>query len=129
MVRCSLSLPLLAAAGSLAQKIVPNRYVVEVGQAEDPDAVLRKIDESSATTKMTFDYQLFKGVSIQLNDEKTADSTLAEIQAMPGVRTWHVRQIPRPNPEVLWIGRPEQDFAFSCTFHITPPARLTSLLD
>lgn len=67
-----------------------------------------KIDSGEIHTRKKFDYQLFKGASIELKKNDTAESTLKELKDMAGVRLWPVRVIPRPNDEVVWTGTPNE---------------------
>lgn len=66
-----------------------------------------KIDSGEVYTRKNFNYQLFKGASIELNREDAAKTTLKDIKDMPGVKVWPVTVIPRPNDEVIWTGTPD----------------------
>ena len=53
---------------------------------------------------MDLDYELFRGVSIQLNDVNTAEEKAAKLAALPAVKDiWPIRIIPRPNPTTQWV--------------------------
>ena len=65
-----------------------------------------KIDSGAVHTRKHFNYQLFKGASIELNGADSAVSTLKDIKDMAGVKVWPVTVIPRPNDEVVWTGTP-----------------------
>ncbi|PHH92819.1 hypothetical protein CDD83_4728 [Cordyceps sp. RAO-2017] len=62
---------------------------------------------------MKLDFELFKGVSVQMTDSKNMKATqkAAKIAAMPAVKNiWPVRLYDMPKPKVEWIGttpRPE----------------------
>lgn len=67
-----------------------------------------KIDSGEIHTRKNFNYQLFKGASIELRKNDTAGHTLKDLKDMAGVRVWPVRVIPRPNDEVVWTGTPNE---------------------
>ena len=69
--------------------------------------------EKEGKTRMKLDYELFKGVSVQLNDPKKADEKAAKLAAMPAVKAvYPVRLYDMPNPRVEWVGKdPEVHFA------------------
>ncbi|KAM4057334.1 subtilase family protein [Hirsutella rhossiliensis] len=112
MVRSSLVLSLAAAASSVlaatdapAQDIVPGAYIIEIKEGQqDPRAVYNAV-EKEGKTRLKLDFELFKGVSVQMDDVKKAPKKAAEIANMPAVKNmWPVRLYNMPNPKVEWIG-------------------------
>lgn len=58
-----------------------------------------------ASTRVDLDYELFKGVSIQLNDVNSAEEKAQKLAQLPEVKNiWPVMMVPAPNPRVEWIG-------------------------
>lgn len=55
---------------------------------------------------MNLDYQLFKGVSIQFDDLKTAEEEAAKLSSLASVKqVWPNRVYTLPKDEVVWTGR------------------------
>ncbi|KAH7323148.1 subtilisin-like serine protease PR1C [Stachybotrys elegans] len=116
MVRSTLAFSLLAAASAaLAERpgrrpSNPGRPVVEKSNQVPGAYIVEFEDGASSTqfrtqadtgydTRMTLDYELFKGISIQLNDVETAEERAAQLASLPAVKNiWPVKMIDRPNP-------------------------------
>ncbi|KAH7326042.1 peptidase S8/S53 domain-containing protein [Stachybotrys elegans] len=121
MVRSTLALSLLATASAAlganspltentGPKQVPGAYIVEFEDGISPSQ-FRTQAEPEYETRMTFDYELFKGASIQLKDTETAEERAAQLASLPAVKNiWPVRMYDRPNPirggETGEAGRP-----------------------
>jgi hypothetical protein len=61
---------------------------------------------------MQYDYKLFKGASIQFNDVDHAEDLAVMMTKMPAVkRSWPVKMISLPTPEVHWQGTPGKDYS------------------
>ncbi|KJZ76416.1 hypothetical protein HIM_04145 [Hirsutella minnesotensis 3608] len=111
MVRSSLLVSLAAAASSVlaaadkpAQDVVPGAYIIELQEGKDASAVYSAV-EKEGKTRVKFDYELFKGVSVQMDDVKQADQKAEKLAAMPAVKNvWPVRLYDRPSPKIEWIG-------------------------
>lgn len=55
---------------------------------------------------MNLDYKLFKGVSIQFRDLKTAEEEAVKLNSLPSVKqVWPNRVYSLPKDEVVWSGR------------------------
>jgi subtilisin family serine protease len=118
MVRVELAATLLAAAtavsarpnaGKAALRTVPGAFIFEFDDAEDSSEVMGTLSVEG-TTRQTFNYELFKGVSVQLDDLEKAEEKAMRMAAMPAVKNmWPVQIISRPNPIVEWIGAPTSD--------------------
>lgn len=53
---------------------------------------------------MKLDFDLFKGVSVQLHDVDKADEKAAKLAAQPAVKNvYPVQLYPMPNPKIDWI--------------------------
>lgn len=76
--------------------------------SKDVSSFNSKVDSGEIHTRKNFNYQLFKGASIELTKNDTAEHTLKDIKEMSGVRVWPVRVIPRPDDEVIWTGTPKE---------------------
>ncbi|KAI9164207.1 Minor extracellular protease vpr [Paramyrothecium foliicola] len=59
-----------------------------IGRLQDASDFYQLAD-GHASTRMTMNYTLYKGVSIQLHDLTTADESVARIAAMPSVKAIH----------------------------------------
>ncbi|KAJ2966907.1 hypothetical protein NQ176_g9924 [Zarea fungicola] len=114
MVRTSGLLTLLATATTavIAQADIPKpaapqaiqgAYIVEFEDGHDRAAALSAVHEE-ATTRLDLNFELFNGVSIQLNDVKTAEEKAEKLAALPAVKNiWPVVKVPRPNPKIEWV--------------------------
>jgi subtilisin family serine protease len=55
--------------------------------------------ESTYKTRLALDFELFKGISIQLNDAETAEERAAQLASLPAVKNiWPIRIFDRPEP-------------------------------
>ncbi|KAJ6443769.1 subtilisin [Purpureocillium lavendulum] len=116
MVRTSALLSLAAAAATTiattaSSNLLPGGFIVEFEPNHDTNEVVAAV-EKEGKTRMKLDYELFKGVSVQLNDPAKADEKVAKLEAMPAVKAvYPVRLYPMPKPKVEWIGsHPDQHF-------------------
>lgn len=65
--------------------------------------------EKEGKTRLKLDYELFKGVSVQMDDVKKAPKKAAEIAKLPAVKNlWPVRLYKMPDPRVEWVGTTPQ---------------------
>ncbi|KAG5973737.1 hypothetical protein E4U58_004462, partial [Claviceps cyperi] len=91
MVRPTLFTSLVAAAYAYAAVAVavtnklPGAYIVELEDGHDHAAVLNHID-GEASTRMKFDYKLFRGLSFKYHDPEAAESKSKQIAALPAVK-------------------------------------------
>ncbi|KAI0883496.1 subtilisin-like protein [Annulohypoxylon maeteangense] len=114
MVRGNILLPLLASAASIFSaeakiagetKNIAGSYIVEFEDSQDSVEFFNHIG-SKAKTRMNLDYQLFKGVSIQFDDLKTAEEEAAKLNSLASVKqVWPNRVYTLPKDEVVWTGR------------------------
>ncbi|KAI0379610.1 subtilisin-like protein [Hypomontagnella monticulosa] len=114
MVRGSLLLPLLASAASIFSveakvagetKHLAGSYIVEFEDSQDSTEFFNHIG-SKAKTRMNLDYKLFRGVSIQFSDLKTAEEEAFNLNSLPSVKqVWPNRVYSLPKDEVVWSGR------------------------
>ncbi|KAI9147287.1 Minor extracellular protease vpr [Paramyrothecium foliicola] len=112
MVHIMHALSLVAAASTvLALKtsennttnIVPGAYIVEF---EGDKSITQAADQFHAQTesdydvRLQFDYQLFKGVSIQFSNVSSAEERAAELASLPAVKNiWPVKVLSRAKSE------------------------------
>lgn len=55
---------------------------------------------------MNLDYKLFRGVSIQFHDLKTAEEEAGKLELLPSVKqVWPNRVYSLPKDEIVWTGR------------------------
>ncbi|KZZ91714.1 subtilisin-like serine protease PR1C [Moelleriella libera RCEF 2490] len=110
MVRTSLFVSLLAAAAStlaadpakIVKTVVPGAYIFELEDGHDP-ATFEQTVGKDGSTRMKLDYELFKGVSVQLHDLKKADEKVATLASSPAVKAvFPVTLYKMPNPKVEW---------------------------
>lgn len=67
---------------------------------------------SEGETRMTFDYKLFKGVSVKLHDVEKAEEKAIKLASTPAIKNmWPVEVYSVPKTKVLWTGTPETDGA------------------
>ncbi|KAG6058762.1 hypothetical protein E4U17_007567 [Claviceps sp. LM77 group G4] len=113
MVRIYLVASLLAAAASslaagqrskVAKSVrVPGAYIFELENDQDVSAFEQTITDDGET-RMKLEFELFKGLSFQLHNIKTAKEKVAKFAAMPAVKAVHpVMLYDMPNPKVEWI--------------------------
>ncbi|KAG5930375.1 hypothetical protein E4U42_001620 [Claviceps africana] len=112
MVRTSLFASLLAmsasalAGGANAKVAGSNKvlgaYTFEFLKGEDISAFEKAIAEH-AETRIDFNYENFRGRSVQFYDNKLAEDKLAELAALPVVKGVHpVQRFSLPKPQVKW---------------------------
>ncbi|KAF7553963.1 hypothetical protein G7046_g6947 [Stylonectria norvegica] len=123
MVRSSVFVALLATLSTAlgVEKVgekkvgarVPGAYIFEF--EDDHDAADFYVKTAAdGETRMTFDYKLFKGASIQFNDIDNAEDKAARIAALPAVKQmWPVQLYKIPTPIVEWTGTPDKEYAIS----------------
>lgn len=71
---------------------------------QDPATVYRAV-EKEGQTRLKLDFELFKGVLVQMDDVKRANKTAADIASLPAVKDlWPMRLYKMPDPKVEWIG-------------------------
>ncbi|KFA78781.1 hypothetical protein S40288_08979 [Stachybotrys chartarum IBT 40288] len=115
MVRSTLALSLLATASAAfaterpvldnMSNQVPGAYIVEFEEGASASQ-FRTQAEPGYETRMALDFELFQGVSIQLNDVGTAEERAAQLASLPAVKNiWPVRMIDRPQPVTTRSGR------------------------
>ncbi|KAI1104682.1 subtilisin-like protein [Jackrogersella minutella] len=114
MVRGNILLPLLASAASIftaearvagETKHIAGSYIVEFEDSQDSAEFFNHIG-SKAKTRMNLDYKIFKGVSIQFDDLKTAQEEASILNSLPSVKqVWPNRVYSLPKDEVIWTGR------------------------
>ncbi|KAM0452776.1 hypothetical protein ACHAO4_005195 [Trichoderma viride] len=110
MVRSALFVSLLAtitgaiARGSgQASKIVPGAYIFEFENDHDTAEFYKQLN-GEGSTRMKFDYQLFKGVSVQLKDLSNHEDKAQKMAQLPAVKNmWPVTLVQAPNPKVEWV--------------------------
>ncbi|KAG6033470.1 hypothetical protein E4U40_005329 [Claviceps sp. LM458 group G5] len=93
MVRPTLITSLVAAAYAAVAvaNTIPGAYIVELEDGHDHAAVLDHVG-GEASTRVTLDYKLFRGLSLQFHDVTGAEQRSKEIAAMPAVKQmWPVR--------------------------------------
>ncbi|RYO77692.1 hypothetical protein DL766_002843 [Monosporascus sp. MC13-8B] len=113
MVRTGAFLPLLAsAAGLFSQaeavktetKILQGNYIVEFDDATDSAEFFNHIG-SLAETRMTLNYTLFRGASIQFKDLANAEVQASKVATLGSVkRMWPNKVYYQPKDEVVWTG-------------------------
>lgn len=115
MVRISLFTSLVAAAASTlaadahgkktAKSFVPGAYIFELEDGHDPSAFEKSVGKDG-TTRMKLNYELFKGVSVQLHDIDKAQQKAAQLAATPAVRAvFPVQLFDMPNPKIEWVAQ------------------------
>ncbi|KFG80029.1 subtilisin-like serine protease PR1C [Metarhizium anisopliae] len=115
MVGLSLVVSLVAAAAStlaadaqdekVVKTIVPGAYIFELEAGHDPAAFEQTVGKDG-TTRMKLDYELFKGVSVQLHDVDKAHEKAAKLADTPAVKAvYPVQLFNMPKPKVEWIAQ------------------------
>ncbi|KAK2601970.1 hypothetical protein QQS21_004483 [Conoideocrella luteorostrata] len=114
MVRTSLVVSLVAAAASalaaapndvIVKTIVPGAYIFELEDGHDPASFEQTVGKDGKT-RMKLDYELFKGVSVQLHNVDKAEEKVMKLAAMPAVKNvYPVILYDMPNPKVEWIAK------------------------
>lgn len=78
---------------------------------QDSSSIMKAASVDDASTRMHFDYKLFKGVSVQFDDIESAEDKAARIAKLPAVKQiWPVKTYSIPKPKVEWIGSPETEY-------------------
>ncbi|KAJ4268870.1 hypothetical protein NW762_002941 [Fusarium torreyae] len=119
MVRLSL-VALFAAA---ANAVDFNKLAIKKGHSRLPGAYIFEFEENhdcadffakastEGTTRMRYNYKLFKGASIQLTDVDNADDIADKMAMLPGIKQkWPVKVYSLPKPEVHWTGSPGMEY-------------------
>ncbi|KAH7305039.1 subtilisin-like protease [Stachybotrys elegans] len=76
--------------------VVPGAYIIEFEDGQDA-AGFRTQAEPAYETRMDLNFDLFKGVSIQLDDTDTAEERAAALASLPAVKNmWPVRVLHAP---------------------------------
>ncbi|KAJ6446342.1 subtilisin [Purpureocillium lavendulum] len=114
MVRSALLAPFLLAVSAALKdttpipdvnirQFVPGAYIFELEDGHDASAVTRQVG-AAGTTRMHLDYKLFKGISVQLHNVKTAKTMAMKIASNPAVKNvWPIEVYPMPKPAGLQI--------------------------
>ncbi|PTB75520.1 subtilisin-like protein [Trichoderma longibrachiatum ATCC 18648] len=110
MVRSALFVSLLATfSGVIARgsghgsKVVPGAYIFEFEVSQDTADFYKKLN-GEGSTRLKFDYKLFKGVSVQLKDLDNHEAKAQQMAELPAVKNvWPVTLIDAPNPKVEWV--------------------------
>ncbi|KAF5243406.1 hypothetical protein FANTH_8228 [Fusarium anthophilum] len=114
MVRLGLTALLFAGLSAAVQDTeqgtavthVPGAYIFEFEENHDTAKFYRTADDKY-TTRVKFDYDLFKGVSIQFDDVSTAEDMAAKMAALPAVKNmWPVKVYSIPKPRIEWTATP-----------------------
>ncbi|KAG6072405.1 hypothetical protein E4U16_005364 [Claviceps sp. LM84 group G4] len=84
---------------------VPGAYIFELEDGQDVSAFEQSMaGDGNGKTRMKLEFELFKGLSFQLHDLKTAEEKVAKYAAMPAVKAVHpVILYDMPNPKIEWI--------------------------
>lgn len=113
MVRTSALLTLLATAATAVvgqdaeigkeQPAIPGAFIIEFKEGSNNKAAVDAVAQD-ATVRVDLDFELFKGVSIQLNDVNSADEKAKTLASLPAVKNiWPVKLVPRPDPNIEWV--------------------------
>ncbi|OAA53223.1 Peptidase S8, subtilisin-related protein [Cordyceps fumosorosea ARSEF 2679] len=113
MVRTSSLLSLLATAATTVvgqadpkpatPPAIPGAYIIEFEDGHNTQAAIDTVKQD-ATVRLNLNYDLFQGVSIQLNDVKTAEEKAKKLADLPEVKNiWPVTVVPRPDPIIEWV--------------------------
>jgi hypothetical protein len=85
---------------------LPGAYIFEFEESQDTSVFYDKT-EGQSTTRVKFDYDLFKGVSVQFDDVASAEELAAKMAALPVVKNvWPVKVYGIPTPRVEWTAEP-----------------------
>lgn len=89
---------------------LPGAYIFEFEDDHDCADFFAKAS-TAGKTRIKYNYKLFKGASIQLNDIDNAEDISAEMALMPGIKKkWPVQVFSLPKPEVHWTGTPGMEY-------------------
>ena len=81
---------------------------IKTDHNQDPSSFHKKLANEDTTTRMEFNYKLFKGSSIQFNDATIAEDKATELANLPAVKqVWPVKLFQAPDPKVEWVGDPK----------------------
>ncbi|OAA50286.1 subtilisin-like serine protease PR1C [Metarhizium rileyi] len=115
MVGLSLALSLAAAATvvlaadaqdkDVAKSFIPGAYIFELEDGHDPATFEQRIGKDG-TTRMKLNYDLFKGISVQLHDVDKAKKKAAQLASIPAVKAvYPVQLFDMPRPRVEWVAQ------------------------
>ncbi|KAM0553268.1 hypothetical protein ACHAPJ_007558 [Fusarium lateritium] len=88
---------------------LPGAYIFEFEPNHDTARFYKDIKEADdkSTTRVKFDYDLFKGVSIQFDDVASAEDLAAKLADLPAVKNvFPVKVYGIPTPRVEWTAKP-----------------------
>ncbi|GAO15282.1 uncharacterized protein UV8b_04903 [Ustilaginoidea virens] len=107
MVRLGSALPLLAGAYSfVSATTIPGAFIFEFEDNQDKAPVLETV-KKHGELRMNLDFELFKGVSVQLNDAQNSDVIVDKISSLPAVKNvWPVSLQSLPKTVVHWAANP-----------------------
>ncbi|KAG8665486.1 hypothetical protein FPOAC2_10561 [Fusarium poae] len=89
---------------------LPGAYIFEFEEDHDCADFFAKAS-TAGKTRIKYNYKLFKGASIQLNDIDNAEDISAQMALMPGIKKkWPVQMFSLPKPEVHWTGTPGMEY-------------------
>ncbi|KAF6515990.1 hypothetical protein HZS61_004731 [Fusarium oxysporum f. sp. conglutinans] len=92
--------------GHIQKTVHGGAYIFEFEENHDTAKFYRTADDKY-TTRVKFDYDLFKGVSIQFDDVSTAEDMAAKMAALPAVKNmWPVKVYSIPKPRIEWTATP-----------------------
>ncbi|KAG8411952.1 hypothetical protein J3459_016143 [Metarhizium acridum] len=109
MVRLGAAVPLLAAAFGviISARVVPGAFIFEFEDDQDTAPALASV-RKNGDVRMGLDYELFRGVSVQLHDLEKANKIVDELAALPSIkRWWPVTLHNIPDAQVHWMGNPD----------------------
>ncbi|KAH6898227.1 peptidase S8/S53 domain-containing protein [Thelonectria olida] len=121
MVRLGLVVSLFAAVASAVSmdKVkakkgfnrLPGAYIFEFDDESDRTEFFEKA-AADGSTRMEFDYKLFKGASIQFKDLAKAEDLATKMLDLPVVkRFWPVKVYGMPDPRIEWTGSRDQEYS------------------
>ncbi|KAG6314255.1 hypothetical protein E4U44_002015 [Claviceps purpurea] len=102
------------AATTMAKSVrLPGAYIFQLEDGHDVSAFAQSM-AGDGKTRMKLEFELFNGLSFQLNDLKTAKEKVAKYAAMPAVKAVHpVMLYDMPNPKIEWIAKKSSTFGHS----------------
>ncbi|KID75029.1 Minor extracellular protease vpr [Metarhizium brunneum] len=111
MVRLRTAVPLLAAAFGVivSAKVVPGAFIFEFEDDQDTAPALDTV-RKNGDVRMDLDFELFRGISVQLHDLEKANKLVDELAALPSIkRWWPVTLHNVPDAQVHWAGNPDRE--------------------
>ncbi|KAK9437898.1 subtilisin-like protease [Metarhizium brunneum] len=89
MVRLRTAVPLLAAAFGVivSAKVVPGVFIFEFEDDQDTAPALDTV-RKNGDVRMDLDFELFRGISVQLYDLEKANKLVDELAALPSIKRW-----------------------------------------